>query len=80
MNPGGRSYARSRTDATDKIIGSDDEFGESVISALGKRDRFGGPSNRTDANGCSSDEEAERPRKNRVSGVSSLAYSDRSEF
>jgi len=80
MKPKGKGLIRSTTDASDEIIRSDDEFDEPVISALGKRDRLGGPSNRTDAKRYSSGEEAERPHKNRVSGVSSLAHSDRPEF
>jgi len=80
MKPKGKGLIHSTTDATDEIIGSDDEFDEPVISALGKRDRFGGPSNRADAKRDSSGEELERPHKNRVSGVSSLAHSDIPEF
>jgi len=59
---------------------SDDEFNEPVTSALGKRDRLGGPSKGSNAKRGSSGEEAERPNKNRVSGVSPLWYSDGPDF
>ena len=68
MKPKVEGLTRLATDATDEIAGSDDEFDEPVITALGKRDRLGGPSKRTDAKRDSSGEEAERPNKNRVSG------------
>lgn len=80
MKPRGKGPIRSTTDATDEVIDSDDEFEEPVISALGKRDRFGAPSKRTDAKGDSSFDETERPHKNRVSGGSLLAYSDKPDF
>jgi len=79
MKPKGKGPVRSMADATDDIVGSDDEFDEPIISALGKRDRLGGLGRRTEKKG-SSDEEAERPHKNRVSRVSPLAYSDRLDF
>ena len=78
MKPKGKGLVRSTTD--DEIVGSDDEFDEPVISALGKRDRFGGPGKRTDGKKDSSDEEAERLRKNKVSRVSLLTYSGRPNF
>lgn len=80
MKPKDKGLLRLTTDATDEIIGSDDEFDEPVISALGKRDRLGGPSKKTDAKRDSSGEEAERPNKNRVSGASLFEYSDRPDF
>lgn len=80
MKPKGKEVIRSTADATDEIDGSDDEFDEPVISALGKRDRFGGPGRRVDGKKDSSGEEAERPQKNRVGRVSLLAYSDRPDF
>lgn len=70
MKPKEKGPTRFTIDAADEIDGSDGEFDEPVISALGKRDRLGGPSKRTEAKGVSSGEEAERPNKNRVSGVS----------
>jgi len=79
MKPKDKGPIRFTTDATDEIDGSDDQFDEPVI-ALGKRDRLGGPSKRTDAKRDSSGEEAERPSKNRVSGESPLWYSDRPDF
>jgi len=79
MKPKGKGQIRSITDATDEIVGSDDEFDEPVISALGKRDRLGGLGRKTEKKG-SSDEEAERPHKNRVSRAPPLAYSDRPDF
>lgn len=79
MKPKGKGLMRSTTEATDEIIGSDDEFDEPVINALGKRDRFskktGGKKDKD-----SSGEEAERPHKNRVSRVSLSSYSDRPDF
>jgi len=80
IKPKDKGPVRLSTDATDEIDGSDDDFDEPVISALGKRDRLGGPSKRTDAKRDSSGEEAERPNKNRVSGASPLWYSDRPDF
>ena len=79
MKPKDKGPTRLATDATDEIVGSDDEFDEPII-ALGKRDRLGGPSKKTDARRDSSGDEAERPNKNRVSGVPSLRYSDRPDF
>jgi hypothetical protein len=80
MKPKGKGLILSMTDATDEIIGSDNEFDEPVVGALGKRDRFGGPGKRTDGKKDSSDEEAERPHKNRVSQVSQSRHSDRPDF
>ena len=77
MKPKDKGPIRLTTDATDDIDGSDDEFDEPVISALGKRDRLGGPSKKTDVRRDSSGEEAERPNKNRVSGAPLFWYSDR---
>ncbi|KAF9652189.1 hypothetical protein BDM02DRAFT_3109613 [Thelephora ganbajun] len=65
MKPRGKGLIRSMTDTTDEVVDSGDEFDEPVISALGKRDRLGGPSKRTDGKRDSSFEEAERPHKNR---------------
>ena len=48
MKPKGKGLIHSTTDATDEIDGSDEDFEEPVITALGKRDRLGGPSKRTD--------------------------------
>jgi hypothetical protein len=80
MKPKDKGPIRFTTDGTDEIISSDNEFDEPVISALGKRDRLVGPSKRADAKRDSSGEEAERPNKNRVSGVSLFGYSDRPDF
>ena len=80
MKPKGKGLIHSTTDATDEVVGSDDEFDEPVISALGKRDRLRGLGKRADGKKDSSDEEAERPHKNRVSRVPLLAYSDRLDF
>ena len=80
MKPKGNELIRSATDATDELVNSDDEFDEPIISALGKRDRFGGPSKRTDAKRDSSIEEGERPHKNRVSHEPLLAHSDKPGF
>lgn len=77
MKPKGKGLPRSTTDATDDIVNSNDEFEEPVISALGKRDRIGGPGKRTDATRDLSFEEAERPQKNRVSRTPLLAHPDR---
>lgn len=79
MKPKGKGPIRSTTDATDEFVDSDDEFDEPIIT-LGKRDRFGGPSRRTDAKRDSSFEEAERPQKNRVSKEPSLVHSDKPGF
>lgn len=76
MKPKGKGPIRSTTDGTDDFVDSDDEFDEPVISALGKRDRFGGPNKRPG----SSFEEAERPQKNRVSGGPLVALSDKHGF
>ena len=80
MKPKDTRPIRLTTDATDDIVCSDDEFDEPIISALGKRDRLGGPSRRADAKGDSSGGEAERPNKNRVSVASSSGYSDKPDF
>ena len=80
MKPKGKGLIRSTTDATEEVVGSDEDFDEPIISALGKRDRFGDPSKRIDGKKDSSGEEAERPHKNRVSGMSLLAYSDRPDY
>jgi len=80
MKPKEKGLTRSTTEVTDDIIGSDDEFDEPIISALGKRDRLGGPSKRIDGKRDSSGDEAGRPNKNRVSRVSSPGYSDRPDF
>lgn len=77
MKPKGKGVIRSTMDATDEIDDSGDEFDEPVISALGKRDRHGGPGKRADVKRDSSVEEAERPHKNRVSRESSLSRSDK---
>ena len=80
MKPKDKGLARMTTDATDEIVGSDDEFDEPVISALGKRDRLGGPSKKGEVKRYSSGEEAERPNKNRVSGAPLSGYSDKPDF
>ena len=80
MKPKGKELIRSITDATDEVVGSDGEFDEPIISALGKRDRLGDLGKRTGGKKDSSDEEVERPHKNRVSRVSLLTYSDRLDF
>jgi len=80
MKPKGKGHVRSTTDATEEIDGSDDEFDEPIISALGKRDRLGGLSRRDDGKKDSSGEEAERPQKNRVGRVSLSVYPDRPDF
>ena len=80
MKPKGKGLIRSTTDATEEVVGSDEDFDEPIISALGKRDRFGDPNKRTDGKRDSSGEEAERPQKNRVSGMSLLAYSGRLDY
>jgi hypothetical protein len=71
---------RGRTEATDEVVDSGDEFDEPVITALGKRDRFGGPSKGIDVKRDSSFDDAERPQKNRVSGGTLLAYSNKPDF
>lgn len=80
MKPKGKGLIRSTTGVTDEFADSDDEFDEPIISALGKRDRFGGPSKKTDAKRDSSFEEAERPQKNRVSKDPSLAHPNKPSF
>lgn len=80
MKPKGKGLTRSTTDVTEEFVDSDDGFDEPVISALGKRDRFGGPSKRADAKRASPSEEAERPHKNRVSKEPSLIQSDKQGF
>ena len=77
MKPKEKGPVRLTTDAIDDVVGSGDEFDEPVISALGKRDRLGGPGKRIDAKRDSSGEEAERPNKNRVSGAPKFWYSGR---
>lgn len=77
MKPKGKGPIRS---ATDEITGSDDEFDEPVISALGKRDRLGILGKRADEKKDLSGEEVERPPKNRVSRATLLVYSDRPDF
>lgn len=71
---------RSTADATEEFADFDDEFDEPIISALGKRDRLGGPRKRTDAKRDSSLDEAERPNKNRVSKGPLLVHSDKLGF
>ena len=80
MKPKDKGAALLTTDATDEVVGSDDELDEPITNTLGKRDRLGGPSQKTDARIDSSGDEAERPNKNRVSGVSSFGCSDRPYF
>ena len=80
MKPKGKGLICSTTGATEEVLGSDEDFDEPIISALGKRDRFGDPSKRTGGKKDSFGEEAERPHKNRVSGISLLAYSDRPDY
>lgn len=80
MKPKGKGLIRSTTDATDDVVDSDGEFDEPVVSALGKRDRLGGPSKRADAKRESSPEEPERPHKNRVSEEPLLACSVKRGF
>jgi len=80
VKPGVKGLTYPTTGANDEIVGSEDEFDEPVISALGKRDRFGGPGRTAEAKRDSSPEEVERPQKNRVRRGHLVTHSNKPVF